>query len=40
MIGAIRDIADGLYPSTAEEAFMFVDIAKKMANDVLLNKIK
>ncbi len=38
MIGAIRDIADGLYPSTAEEAFIFVDIAKKIANDVL-NKL-
>lgn len=34
----LRDIADGLYPSTAEEAFMFVDIAKKTANDVL-NKL-
>jgi hypothetical protein len=38
MIKSLRDIADGLYPSTAEEAFMFVDIAKKTANDVL-NKL-
>ena len=36
---ALRDIAEGLYPSTAEEAFIFVDTAKKIANDVL-NKIK
>ena len=39
IIKALRDIAEGLYPSTAEEAFNFVDIAKKIANDVL-NKIK
>ena len=38
-IKALKDIAEGLYPSTAEEAFIFVDTAKKMADDVL-NKIQ
>ncbi len=38
-IKMLKDIAGGLYPSTAEEAFIFVDIAKKMADDVL-NKIQ
>lgn len=35
MIKSLRDIAGGLYPSAAEEAFIFVYIAKKIANDVL-----
>jgi hypothetical protein len=35
----LKHITEGLYPSTAEEAFIFVDTAKKMANDVL-NKIQ
>ncbi len=39
MIKAFQDIAEGLYPSTAEEAFIFVDTAKSIANDIL-NKVK
>ena len=37
-IKALRNIAEGLYPSNAEEAFIFTDIAKKIADDAL-NKI-
>jgi len=39
-IKALKDIAEGLYPSTAEEAFIFVDIAKKMANEVIEKALK
>ncbi len=38
MLKTLQDIADGLYPSTAEEAFIFVDIAKNMAN-VIIEKV-
>lgn len=37
-IKALRNIAEGLYPSNAEEAFIFTDIAKKIADDAI-NKI-
>jgi len=37
-IKALRNIAEGLYPSNAEEAFIFTDIAKRIADDAL-NKI-
>jgi hypothetical protein len=39
-IKMLKDIAEGLYPSTAEEAFIFVDIAKKMANEVIEKALK
>ena len=35
MIKALRDIAEGLSPSSADEAFIFAGIAKKIADDVL-----
>lgn len=37
-IKALRNIAEGLYPSSADEAFIFASIAKKIADDAL-NKI-
>lgn len=37
-IKALRNIAEGLYPSSADEAFIFAGIAKKIADDAL-NKI-
>lgn len=40
MLKVLQDIAEGLYPSTAEEAFIFVDIAKKMANEVIEKALK
>jgi len=35
MIKALRDIAEGLSPSSADEAFIFAGIAKKIADDAL-----
>jgi hypothetical protein len=35
MIKAFQDIYEGAYPSSVDEAFIFVDIAKKIAKDIL-----
>lgn len=40
MLKVLQDIVEGLYPSTAEEAFIFVDIAKKMAIEVIEKALK
>jgi hypothetical protein len=35
---ALRNIVEGIYPSSSDEAFIFAGIAKKIADDAL-NKI-
>lgn len=39
LVKALREISNGLYPATPEEAFMIVDIVRKIASDAL-SKVK
>lgn len=39
LVKALMEISNGLYPATSEEAFMIVDIVRKIASDAL-SKLK